>query len=71
LVSKKRVLLQHDNALAHTARLTYKKLLELNGIEVFLHPAYSLNLAQSHYHLFRSMAHYLKGQQFKNVDEVE
>jgi [histone H3]-lysine36 N-dimethyltransferase SETMAR len=71
LVNRNRVLLQHDNAPAHTARLTRGKVQELQGIEVLPHPAYSPDLAPSDYHLFRAMAHFLKGRQFDSVEEVE
>lgn len=71
LVNRKRVLLQHDNAPAHTAKLTKAKIQELNGVEVLPHPAYSPDLAPSDYGLFRSMAHFLNGRRFNTFDEVE
>jgi histone-lysine N-methyltransferase SETMAR len=71
LVNRSQVLLHHDNAPAHTARSTLDKLQELDGIELLPHPAYSPDLAPSDYHLFRSMAHFLRGRTFKNVEEVE
>lgn len=39
--------------------------------EVFPRPAYSLDAAPSDYHMFRSMQYSLKGQYFKNFDELE
>jgi [histone H3]-lysine36 N-dimethyltransferase SETMAR len=71
LVNGKRVLLQQNNALPHTAHLTQEKIEDLEGIELLPHPAYSQDLAPTHYHLFRSMAHFLRGRQFGNDDEVE
>lgn len=71
LVNRKRALLQHDNAPAHTAVRTKEKISELPGIEVLPHPAYSPDLAPSDYHLFRSMAHFLRGRTFDSLEEVE
>ena len=71
LVNRKRVLLQQDNAPPHVARTTKDKITELKGIELLPHPAYSPDLAPSDYYLFRSMAHYLQGRRFDNVEEVE
>lgn len=71
LVRRRRVLLQQDNAPAHTARSTQQKLQELEGIELVEHPAYSPDLAPSDYHLFRSMAHFLRGRTFANLQDVE
>lgn len=71
LINRKRALLLHDNASPHTARTTQKKIQELADIEVLPHPPYSPDLAPSDYHLFRSMAHFLRGRQFENVEEVE
>lgn len=71
LVNRKRALLQHDNAPAHIARMTQQKISELDGMEVLPHPAYSPDLAPSDFHLFRSMAHFLRGRTFDSVEEVE
>jgi len=46
------VLILHDNAPAHWALATQKKLAYL-GFPFFDHPPYSPDLAQSEYHLFR------------------
>lgn len=70
LVNRKRVLLQQDNAAPHSARRTKEKLKELDSIELLPHPAYSPDLAPSDFHLFRSMAHYLRGRRFSDIDEV-
>ena len=71
LVNRKRALMQQDNAKPHTARQTKEKIKELDGIELLPHPAYSPDLAPSDYHLFRSMAHFLRGRSFNNLDDVE
>jgi histone-lysine N-methyltransferase SETMAR len=71
LVNRKRVLLQQDNARPHTAHITQEKIEELEGIELMPHPAYSPDLAPSDYHLFRSMAHFLRGRRFDNDQQVE
>lgn len=71
LVNRKRVLLQQDNAKPHTAIRTKKKIVELEGIELLPHPAYSPDLAPSDYYLFRSLAHFLRGRSFSNVNDVE
>jgi len=47
----KGVLFLHDNALAHWALATQKKLAYL-GLQCVDHPPHSLNLAPSDYHLF-------------------
>ena len=71
LVNRKRVCLQQDNAKPHTAIRTKKKIVELEGIELLPHPAYSPDLAPSDYYLFRSLAHFLRGRSFSNVNDVE
>lgn len=71
LVNRGRAILQHDNAPAHTSRTVKQKIMELQGIEVLPHPAYSPDLAPSDYHLFRSMAHFLRGRRFSSEEEVK
>jgi len=63
------VILQHDNARHHTAKLT-KKLLKEFGWEVFEHPPYSPDLAPNDYHLFRSMEHDLRNKKLKDHIEL-
>jgi histone-lysine N-methyltransferase SETMAR len=63
-------LLQQDNAPAHKSRATQQAIRELD-FDVLPHPPYSPDLAPTDYHLFRSMAHFLKGRSFNTVDEVE
>ena len=70
LVNRKRVLLQQDNAPAHTAKNTKRKIKDLD-IELLPHPAYSPDLAPSYYHLFRSLAHFLRGKDFDTFEDIE
>ena len=51
----------HDNAPAHKAKIVHD----------VTYPPYSPDVAPSDYHLFRSMAHGLAEQQFKNFEEVK
>lgn len=71
LVNRKRVVLQQDNAKPHTAKKTIDKIIKWESFELLPHPAYSPDLAPSDYHLFRSMAHFLRGRSFNDLDEVE
>lgn len=71
LVNRRRVLLQQDNAPAHNSRMAQQKIGELDGCELLPHPAYSPDLAPSDYHLFRAMAHFLRGRTFDNLKEVD
>ena len=70
LLNRKRIFLQQDNAKPHTAKKTFEKIKELDSVELLPHSAYSPDLAPLDYHLFRAMAHFLKGRTFSNVDEV-
>lgn len=70
LVNRKRIILQQDNAKPHTSRRTLQKIDELD-FELLPHPAYSPDLAPSDYHLFRSMAHFLRGRRFAKIEDVE
>lgn len=71
LVNRKRVLLQQDNAPPHTARRTQEKIRDDLNFELLPHPAYSPDLAPSDYHLFRALAHFLRGRRFNSSEEVE
>ena len=70
LVNRKGVLLLHDNAPAHTAKVTLEKLKTLS-YETVPHPPYSPDLSPSDYHTFRSLANFLKGKSFKKAEEVK
>ncbi|KAG5324358.1 MOS1T transposase, partial [Pseudoatta argentina] len=64
------VILQHDNARPHVAKVvkTYLKRLKW---EVLPHSPYSPDVAPSDYHLFRSMAHGLADQHFRSYEEIK
>ena len=64
-----KVILQHDNAPAHSARLTKETISSL-GWELLPHPPYSPDLAPSDYQLFSSMGHSLAEQHFNNFEDV-
>ena len=68
LVNRSRVLLQ---ARPHTARTTVTKIQEFGGMELLPHSAYSPHLAPSDYHLFGSMAHFLCGRNFEDIQAVD
>ena len=44
---------------------------ELGEIELMSHPVCNHDLALSDYHLFQSMAHFLRGGNFENFEVVE
>jgi histone-lysine N-methyltransferase SETMAR len=71
LVKRGRILLQQDNASPHTARKTKERLRELDATELLPRPAYSPDLAPSDSHLFRPMAHFLRGRSCKTIEDVE
>jgi len=65
----KGVLLLHDNAPAHRALATQKKLAYL-VFQCLDHPPYSPDLAPSDYHLFPGLKKQLKGHHFSSDAEV-
>jgi len=65
----KRVLFLHDNAPAHRALATQKKLAYL-GFQYLDHPPYSPDLAPSDYNLFPGLKKQLKGRHFSSDAEV-
>jgi len=65
----KGVLFLHDNAPAHRALATQKKLAYL-GFQCPYHPPYSPDLAPSDYHLFPGLKKQLKGHHFSSDAEV-
>ena len=65
----KGVLFLHDNAPAHRALATQKKLAYL-GFQCLDHPPYSPDLAPTVYRLFPGMRKQLKGRHFSSDAEV-
>ena len=65
----KGVLFLHDDALAHWAIATQKKLAYL-GFQCLDHPPYSPDLAPSDYHLFPGLKKQFKGRHFSSDAEV-
>jgi len=63
------VLFFHDNAPAHRAHATQKKLTYL-GFQWLDHPPYSPDLAPSDYRLFPGLKKQLKGRHFSSDAEV-
>lgn len=63
-------ILLHDNARPHVAKPVQDTLKALKW-EILSHPPYSPDLAPSDYHLFRSMAHSLKGRHFVNFEDLK
>jgi histone-lysine N-methyltransferase SETMAR len=63
------VILLHDNASSHTAKVTKKKLDDF-AWEVLPHPPYSPDMAPSDFHLFTSFKGWLKGKRYADMDEV-
>lgn len=71
LINRKRVLLQADNAKPHTSRKSMETLKSIDGIELLPHPPYSPDVAASDFHLFRSIAHFLRGRRFENTEDLQ
>ena len=67
--SSRGVLFLHNNALAHWALATQKKLAYM-GLQCPDHPSYSLDLAPSDYHLLPGLKKQLKGRHFSSDMEV-
>jgi len=63
-------LILHDNARRYVAQAVKDPLKEFKW-EVLPHPPYSPDIAPSDYHLFRSMAHGLAEQRFKDRQDVK
>lgn len=64
-----KLIVQHDNAPAHTGSAVKNTIKEI-GWEILPHPPYSPDLAPSDYHLFASLGHALKHQHFSDNDMV-
>ena len=62
-------ILHHDNAPAHTARLTQECLQELN-VSVLPHPPYSPDLAPCDFWVFPTIKNSLRGKRFSSDEEL-
>lgn len=67
--SRKDLKLHHDNAAAHTAKLT-QDYLEQNGVTVLPHPPYSPDLSPPDFFLFGYLKQRMHGKSFKSLDEA-
>lgn len=65
-----KIILQHDNARPHVAKVV-QTYLKTCGWEILPHPPYSPDVAPSDYYLFRSMSSALSEQRFSNHAEVK
>ena len=63
------IILQHDGAAPHRAKLTQRKIEEF-GWEL-LHSAHSPDIAPSDYYLFRPLKMFLRGKQFEEENDLE
>jgi [histone H3]-lysine36 N-dimethyltransferase SETMAR len=63
------VLLLHDNARPHIAKMT-KEAIQKYGWEVLAHPPYSPDLAPTDFHLFRSLSNAMHGVTFSTDAEL-
>jgi [histone H3]-lysine36 N-dimethyltransferase SETMAR len=70
IVDKEGIILQHDNAMAHSTKKTQQKIKDL-GWEVLSHPPYSPDIKPSDYHLFISMQHFLSDKVFRNINDIK
>ncbi len=66
----KGVILHHNNATPHSAKTT-DSLIEAYNWENMYHPAYSLDMAPSHSHLFAKLKEHLGGIRFLDDDELQ
>ncbi|GFU33018.1 histone-lysine N-methyltransferase SETMAR [Trichonephila clavipes] len=69
LVNRKSVLLLHDNARPHAARVARNMIQRLRW-ETLCYPPYSPDLSPSDYHLFHSLDNHLRGKSFINEADV-
>ena len=69
-LSKKKIIFHHDNAPAHTSRVSMAKINELR-YELLPHPPYSPDLAPSDFHLFPRLKKFLGGKRFSSNDELK
>jgi histone-lysine N-methyltransferase SETMAR len=67
---KKTVILQHDNARPHAARLTLQTI-QNNGWELLSHSPYIPDLAPLDYHLFGPLKDHLRGHHYETDEAVQ
>ena len=65
------MLFHNDNTRFHTSLKTKSKLDEVGGVELMSHLVFHPDFAPSDFHFSQSMAHFLSGLTFVNVEEVE
>lgn len=65
----RRIILHHDNASSHTARLT-KSFLEQENVSVLDHPPYSPDLSPNDFFTFPRIKQGLRGQRFQTAEEA-
>ena len=70
LANQQDIILLHDNSRPHVAKLTQQKIERL-GWEVLPHPAWSLDLSSTDYHLFLSLRNYLCNKHYEDFDELK
>lgn len=63
------LLLHHDNASSHTAKVT-KELLRTSNVNLLDHPPYSPDLAPCDFSLFPKMKEPLRGKRFESIEEL-
>jgi len=64
-----KVILLHDNARLHVARVTQNHIFALDW-ELLPHVAYSPDMTSSDYYLFRSLQHHLADAHFMRFEEI-
>lgn len=64
------LMLHHDNASSHSARLTLE-FLEHKQIKVIEHPSYSPDLAMCDFWLFLNLKKNLRGRRFHSEEEID
>ena len=64
------IIILHDNACPHAARLTSGAIAKM-GWEVLPHPSYSPDLAPSDYHLFGFVKDQLHGQRYETMEAIQ
>lgn len=69
-VNRKGILLLHDNARPHIAKLTLDKINKLSW-EVLPHPPYSPDLAPSDFYLFRALQQFIKEKKYENIEDIK